>query len=91
MPPHEPAEETRIERALDSLNAGYIAELYAQYRRDPASVDQEWRSLFESGAGGFEPAPPQNPPSGGNGSGAVTRRHPGPRRSRDRRRAWPRT
>ncbi len=77
MPPHEPAEETRIERALDSLNAGYIAELYAQYRRDPASVDQEWRSLFQSGAGGFEPAPPQNPPSGGNGSGAVTQAPPG--------------
>ncbi len=72
MPPHESAEESRIERALDSLNAGYVAELYEQYRRDPASVDQEWRSLFESGAGGFEPAPPQKPPSGGNGSGSTT-------------------
>jgi multifunctional 2-oxoglutarate metabolism enzyme len=72
MPPHEPAEETRIERALDSLNAGYIGQLYEQYRRDPASVDREWRSLFESGAGGFEPAPPQQPPNNGNGSGAAS-------------------
>jgi 2-oxoglutarate dehydrogenase E1 component len=68
MPPHEPAEQARIERALDSLNAGYVAELYAQYRLDPASVEHEWRSLFESGAGGFEPAPPQAPPTGSNGS-----------------------
>jgi 2-oxoglutarate dehydrogenase E1 component len=76
MPPHEPAEETRIERALDSLNAGYVAEIYDQYRRDPASVDREWRTLFESGAGGFEPVAPSPPagatPSNGNGSGGTT-------------------
>ena len=76
MPPHEPAEETRIERALDSLNAGYVAEIYDQYRRDPASVDREWRTLFESGAGGFEPAAPTAPapaaPSNGNGTGTTT-------------------
>ncbi len=69
MPPHEPAAESRIDRALDSVNAGYVAELYEQYRRDPASVEQEWRSLFQSGAGGFTPAPPAEPqPSGGNGT-----------------------
>jgi 2-oxoglutarate dehydrogenase complex dehydrogenase (E1) component-like enzyme len=67
MPPHEPEEASSIERALESVNAGYVAELYAQYRRDPTSVDPEWRTLFESGAGGFEPAPPSAPPSGGNG------------------------
>ena len=67
MPPHEPEEASSIERALESVNAGYVAELYAQYRRDPTSVDPEWRSLFESGAGGFEPAPPAVPPSAGNG------------------------
>jgi len=27
-------------------NAGYIDELYAQYGRDPASVDAEWRDFF---------------------------------------------
>ncbi|MDQ2934594.1 MAG: multifunctional oxoglutarate decarboxylase/oxoglutarate dehydrogenase thiamine pyrophosphate-binding subunit/dihydrolipoyllysine-residue succinyltransferase subunit [Chloroflexota bacterium] len=67
MPPHEPEETSSIERALESVNAGYVAELYAQYRRDPASVDPEWRTLFESGAGGFEPVAPTVPPSAGNG------------------------
>jgi 2-oxoglutarate dehydrogenase E1 component len=63
MPPHEPTEESRIERALDSVNAGYIAELYEQYRRDPASVDREWRILFESGRAGFEPVATPPPPA----------------------------
>jgi 2-oxoglutarate dehydrogenase E1 component len=27
-------------------NDGYIAELYEQYRRDPASVDESWRQFF---------------------------------------------
>jgi 2-oxoglutarate decarboxylase len=67
MPPHEPEEASSIERALESVNAGYVAELYAQYRRDPASVDPDWRTLFESGAGGFEPAAPSVPPAEGNG------------------------
>jgi 2-oxoglutarate decarboxylase len=46
---------------LNLVNAGYVADLYERYRRDPDSVDPEWRSLFESGAAGFEPvtaAPP---------------------------------
>jgi 2-oxoglutarate decarboxylase len=67
MPPHETEEASSIERALESVNAGYVAELYAQYRRDPASVEPEWRSLFESGAGGFEPAAPAAAPAAGNG------------------------
>jgi 2-oxoglutarate decarboxylase len=54
--------ETPIALALDSINAGYIAELYDQYRRDPASVDAEWRHLFASGTV-QEPAT-----AGGNGS-----------------------
>ena len=28
------------------FNDGYIAELYAQYQRDPASVDEPWRQYF---------------------------------------------
>ena len=72
MPPHEPEEASSIERALESVNAGYVAELYAQYRRDPASVDAEWRTLFESGAGGFEPVAPTVPPSAGNGQADAT-------------------
>ncbi|HET8586681.1 MAG TPA: multifunctional oxoglutarate decarboxylase/oxoglutarate dehydrogenase thiamine pyrophosphate-binding subunit/dihydrolipoyllysine-residue succinyltransferase subunit [Candidatus Limnocylindria bacterium] len=68
MAPHERAQEDRIERALDSVNSGYVAELYEQYRRDPASVDAEWRNLFASGAAGFEPAPSAASAANGNGS-----------------------
>jgi 2-oxoglutarate decarboxylase len=75
MPPHEPNEESSIERALDSVNAGYVAELYAQYQRDPASVDREWRVLFDSGQAGFQPAAPPQPPAPAqadeNGSGTA--------------------
>src|SRR5688572_26557251 len=28
------------------FNDGYIAEVYEQYRRDPASVDESWRQYF---------------------------------------------
>jgi 2-oxoglutarate decarboxylase len=49
MPSNDPTD------ALNLLNAGYVADLYEQYRRDPASVDAEWRSLFDSGTSGFEP------------------------------------
>ena len=64
MPSNDPTDE------LNLVNAGYVADLYERYRREPSSVDPEWRSLFESGAGGFEPvtAPP-DPPAGSNGSG----------------------
>jgi len=42
------------------FNDGYVAELYEQYRRDPASVDESWRQFFrfaESLAGGGVAAP----------------------------------
>lgn len=29
-------------------NAGYVEELYAQYRSDPGSVNSEWKSFFDS-------------------------------------------
>ena len=32
---------------FQGVNAGYVAELYEQYRRDPASVDASSRALFE--------------------------------------------
>jgi 2-oxoglutarate dehydrogenase E1 component len=60
----EPAQESRIERALQSVNAGYIAELYEQYRQDPGSVDPEWRTAFASGLAGFTPS--ATPVSNGN-------------------------
>src|SRR5688572_12149400 len=48
---------------LNLVNAGYVADVYEQYRRDPSSVDPQWRSLFDSGAGGFEPVAPTAQPS----------------------------
>jgi 2-oxoglutarate decarboxylase len=56
---------------LNLVNAGYVAALYEQYRQDPASVDAAWRTLFESGTAGFEPAPPSVPTREGNGAGAT--------------------
>ena len=40
---------------LNLVNAGYVADLYERYRTDPASVDPQWRQLFDSGEAGFEP------------------------------------
>ncbi len=47
MAADETTETERIERALEGVNAGYIAEMQEQWLRDPASVDPEWRALFE--------------------------------------------
>ena len=58
--------------ALNLLNAGYVADIYEQYRRDPASVDPEWRSQFDSGASGFEPVTaPDAQPTNGEGAAAA--------------------
>jgi 2-oxoglutarate decarboxylase len=38
-----------------TMNAGFVQEMYEQYLRDPASVDPEWRALFENGGKGLEP------------------------------------
>jgi 2-oxoglutarate dehydrogenase E1 component len=73
-PPSDPPEPTPDERALDpfnAVNAGYVAELYEQYRRDPSSVEGEWRALFDSGVAGFTPAPAAPAAAEqGNGTGA---------------------
>ena len=45
MPADEETE--RIERALEGVNAGYIAEMQERWLQDPLSVDPEWRALFE--------------------------------------------
>ncbi|HEU5324451.1 MAG TPA: 2-oxo acid dehydrogenase subunit E2, partial [Candidatus Limnocylindria bacterium] len=59
MPPIDPTE------LLNPVNAGYVADLYEQYRSDPTSVDPDWRALFDSGVAGFEPvASPAAEPSG---------------------------
>ena len=38
-------------------NAGYVLELYEQYKKDPASVDAEFRQLFHENAHLFTAAP----------------------------------
>ena len=61
-------ESTTGAEALDELNlvnAGYVADLYERYRSDPTSVDPDWRVLFDSGAGGFEPVAAPPPPTNG--------------------------
>ncbi len=47
MAADETTETERIERALAGVNAGYVAEMQERWLRDPASVDAEWRALFE--------------------------------------------
>ena len=37
------------------MNAGYAQAIYEQYLRDPGSVDEAWRRLFEDGARGLPP------------------------------------
>ena len=41
-----------------TMNAGYAQAMYEQYLRDPASVDEAWRQLFENGTSGLEPLAP---------------------------------
>jgi multifunctional 2-oxoglutarate metabolism enzyme len=80
MPPNAPDPPDPQDPALDNVNAGYVAELYEQYRRDPASVDAEWRTLFESGQAGVAPAPsqPEARPEGNGGQAAPTTTPPTP-------------
>ncbi len=55
MPSREPDQTSETLDELNLVNAGYVADLYEQYRTDPTSVEPQWRTLFDSGAGGFEP------------------------------------
>jgi 2-oxoglutarate dehydrogenase E1 component len=41
-----------------TMNAGYAQAVYEQYLRDPASVDDAWRALFEDGEQGLAPLTP---------------------------------
>jgi 2-oxoglutarate decarboxylase len=66
MPETDPAQTTADPLdQLNLVNAGYVADLYEQYRQDPGSVDPEWRSVFDKGTAGFEPV--QAPSAAGNG------------------------
>ncbi|MGH2484170.1 MAG: multifunctional oxoglutarate decarboxylase/oxoglutarate dehydrogenase thiamine pyrophosphate-binding subunit/dihydrolipoyllysine-residue succinyltransferase subunit, partial [Candidatus Limnocylindria bacterium] len=58
MPPDDTNGRSSLDDALEGLNAGYVAAVYEQYRSDPASVESEWRRLFDAGLAGFEPVRP---------------------------------
>jgi 2-oxoglutarate dehydrogenase E1 component len=38
--------QNQSEKVFDSYNAGYVQALYEEYVRDPASVDERWRTVF---------------------------------------------
>jgi len=50
-----------------TMNAGFVQAMYEQYLRDPSSVDEEWRALFENGGRGLEPVPGAGIVEGGSG------------------------
>ncbi|HEY4768705.1 MAG TPA: multifunctional oxoglutarate decarboxylase/oxoglutarate dehydrogenase thiamine pyrophosphate-binding subunit/dihydrolipoyllysine-residue succinyltransferase subunit [Candidatus Limnocylindria bacterium] len=64
MPTDEPNEAERIAHALEGVNAGYVAEMQEQYLRDPASVDPEWRALFQPRIPPMSDGPPAAAPTG---------------------------
>jgi multifunctional 2-oxoglutarate metabolism enzyme len=68
MEADETTETERIERALEGVNAGYVAEMQERWLEDPASVDPEWRALFEPAiappAAGSAAPPAAEVPSG---------------------------
>ncbi|HEX5038875.1 MAG TPA: multifunctional oxoglutarate decarboxylase/oxoglutarate dehydrogenase thiamine pyrophosphate-binding subunit/dihydrolipoyllysine-residue succinyltransferase subunit [Candidatus Limnocylindria bacterium] len=66
--PDQPAPSATSEPLdeLNLVNAGYVADLYERYRLDPASVDPEWRTLFDSGATGLEPVAATPPTANGD-------------------------
>jgi multifunctional 2-oxoglutarate metabolism enzyme len=77
MPETDPAQTaTDPLDELNLVNAGYVADLYERYRADPGSVDPEWRSLFDKGTAGFEPAQPAA--AGENGDREAAQPEPAP-------------
>ncbi len=46
MPRQEINELLSLTSFLDGTNAGYIEDLYADYKKDPSSVSEEWRDFF---------------------------------------------
>ncbi len=79
MPSNDPERASTALDELNLVNAGYVADLYEQYRADPTSVDDGWRHLFDSGAGGFEPVTAAGPATNGNQlSGATPGAAPAP-------------
>lgn len=44
-----------FENIFETVNSGFAQALYEDYLRDPQSVPEEWRKLFENGMKGAEP------------------------------------
>ncbi len=49
---------------FETANAGFAQAVYEEFLRDPASVSEEWRRLFESGVVGEPPATGVTPGNG---------------------------
>ncbi|MDH3369050.1 MAG: 2-oxo acid dehydrogenase subunit E2, partial [Gemmatimonadota bacterium] len=46
-----------FENIFETVNSAFAQALYEDYLRDPASVPEEWRRLFDNGMKGEEPVP----------------------------------
>jgi 2-oxoglutarate dehydrogenase complex dehydrogenase (E1) component-like enzyme len=44
---------------FETVNSGFAQALYEDWRRDPTSVPEAWRRLFENGVKGQEPVQEQ--------------------------------
>ncbi|MEX1998263.1 MAG: multifunctional oxoglutarate decarboxylase/oxoglutarate dehydrogenase thiamine pyrophosphate-binding subunit/dihydrolipoyllysine-residue succinyltransferase subunit [Gemmatimonadales bacterium] len=44
-----------FENIFETVNSGFAQALYEDWRRDPSSVSEEWRKLFENGVKGEAP------------------------------------
>ena len=45
-----------FENIFETVNSGFAQAMYEDYLRDPSSVPEEWRKLFDSGVKGEKPA-----------------------------------
>ncbi len=52
-----------FENIFETVNSGFAQALYEDYLRDPSSVPEEWRKLFDNGFKGEEPVPQGPEPS----------------------------
>ncbi len=50
-----------FENIFETANSGFAQALYEEFLRDPSSVPEEWRLLFESGVVGEQPSTPTVP------------------------------
>jgi hypothetical protein len=44
-----------FENVFETINSGFAQALYEDYLRDPSSVPEEWRELFDNGLKGAQP------------------------------------